>query len=140
MNARSKVSLMNSTECPCGSGKNFQGCCGQWLSGKQSAPTAEALMRSRYTAYVLKNVDYLVKTTLPASREPDLAESIRDWIGQVTWQKLHVLNTTGGGQSDTEGTVEFIAEFIGPNGTDRHHELSLFKKVRGAWFYAEALQ
>lgn len=97
-------------------------------------------MRSRYTAYVLKNVDYLVQTTLPASREPDLAESIQDWIGQVTWQKLHALQVEAGGRSDTEGTVEFIAEFIGPNGTDRHHERSLFKKVRGIWYYVEALQ
>jgi SEC-C motif-containing protein len=131
---------MKTIDCPCGSGKTLQLCCGQWLSGKQSAPTAEALMRSRYTAYVLKNVDYLVKTTLPASREPDLAESIRDWSGQVTWQKLHVLQVEAGGRSDTEGTVEFIAEFIGPNGTDRHHERSQFKKVRGVWFYAEAIQ
>jgi SEC-C motif-containing protein len=131
---------MKTIDCPCGSGKIFQGCCGQWLSEKQSVPTAEALMRSRYTAYVLKNVDYLVKTTLPASREPDLAESIRDWIGQVTWQKLHVLQVEAGGRSDTEGTVEFIAEFIGPHGADRHHERSLFKKVRGCWFYAETLQ
>ena len=119
---------MKPIDCPCGSGKSFEGCCEQWLSGKQSAPTAEALMRSRYTAYVLKNVDYLVETTLPASREPDLAESIRDWIGQVMWQKLHVLHVEAGGRSDTEGTVEFIAEFIGPNGTDRHHERSQFKK------------
>ncbi|MEI7851943.1 MAG: YchJ family protein [Kiritimatiellales bacterium] len=131
---------MKTIECPCGSGENFQGCCGPWLSGKKSAPTAEALMRSRYTAYVLKNVDYLVETTLPASREPDLAESIRDWIGQVTWQKLHVLQVEAGGQSDNEGTVEFIAEFIGPHGADRHHERSLFKKVRGVWFYAEVLR
>jgi SEC-C motif-containing protein len=131
---------MKTIECPCGSEKNFPGCCGQWLSGKQNAPTAEALMRSRYTAYVLKNVDYLVETTLLASREPNLAESIRDWIGQVTWQKLHVLQVEAGGRSDTDGTVEFIAEFIGPNGTDRHHERSLFKKVRGTWYYAAALQ
>ena len=131
---------MEIIDCPCGSGKIFQGCCGQWLSGKQSAPTAESLMRSRYTAYVLKNVDYLVNTTLPASREPDLADDIRSWMNQVTWQKLHVLNTTAGGRSDNEGTVEFIAEFIGPHGADRHHERSLFKKVRGVWFYAEALQ
>lgn len=130
---------MNPTECPCGSGKNFEGCCGQWLSGKKSAPTAEVLMRSRYTAYVLKDVDYLVQTTLPAAREPDLADDIRSWMNQVTWQKLHVLGTTSGGRSDNEGTVEFIAEFIGPHGADRHHERSLFKKVRGIWFYAAAL-
>lgn len=126
---------MKLIDCPCRSGKNFQGCCGPWLSGKQSAPTAEALMRSRYTAYVLKNVDYLVKTTLPASREPGLADDIRSWMNQVTWQKLHVLQVEAGGRSDNEGTVEFIAEFIGPHGADRHHELSLFKKVRDTWYY-----
>jgi SEC-C motif-containing protein len=131
---------MKPIDCPCGSGKNFQGCCGPWLSGNKSAPTAEALMRSRYTAYVLKDVDYLVKTTMPASREPGLADDIRSWMNQVTWQKLHVLNTTDGGRSDNEGTVEFIAEFIGPHGADRHHERSLFKKVRGIWFYAATIQ
>jgi SEC-C motif-containing protein len=140
MNARSKVSLMNSTECPCGSGKTFQGCCGLYIPGKQSAPTTEALMRSRYTAYVLKNVDYLVNTTLPASREPDLADDIRSWMNQVTWQKLHVLQVEAGGRSDMEGTVKFIAEFVGPHGDDRHHERSQFKKFRGTWYYVEALQ
>jgi SEC-C motif-containing protein len=126
---------MKIIDCPCGSGETLEFCCGQWLSGKQSAPTAEALMRSRYTAYVLKNVDYLVKTTLPASREPNLAESIREWISQVTWQKLHVLQVEAGGRSDNEGTVEFIAEFVGPHGADRHHERSQFKKVRDTWYY-----
>ena len=92
-------------------------------------------MRSRYTAYVLKNVDYLVKTTLPASREPDLANDIRNWMNQVQWQKLHVLSTEAGGRSDNEGIVEFIAEFIGPHGADRHHERSRFKKFHSAWYY-----
>lgn len=54
---------------------------------------------------------------------------------QVQWQRLHVLGTEAGDRSDTEGTVEFIAEFIGPNGTDRHHERSQFQKVHGTWFY-----
>ncbi|MBI9020088.1 MAG: zinc chelation protein SecC [Verrucomicrobia bacterium] len=131
---------MKLIECPCGSGETIQACCGKWIAGKKGAPTAEALMRSRYTAYVLEDVDYLVETTLPASRTRDLAESIRDWMSQVEWQKLHVLKVEAGGRSDTEGTIEFIAEFIGPEGTDRHHECSLFKKVRGVWFYAAALQ
>ena len=96
-------------------------------------------MSSRYTAYVLKDVDYLVKTTLPASREPGLADDIRSWMNEVTWQRLHVLGTTAGERSDPEGTVEFIAELFGPHGGSRHHERSLFKKVRGVWFYAAAL-
>ncbi|MFA7256160.1 MAG: YchJ family metal-binding protein [Kiritimatiellales bacterium] len=78
---------MNPIECPCGR-------------------TAEALMRSRYTAYVLKNVDYLVETTLPASREPGLADDIRNWMNQVTWQRLHVLGTTAGDLSVTFQTLE----------------------------------
>lgn len=93
-------------------------------------------MRSRYTAYVLKDIHYLVETTLPASRSKDLSQEIRRWMGQVEWQRLHILNVDGGGKSDTEGTVEFIAEFIGPNGTDRHHEISQFEKLRGTWYYA----
>jgi SEC-C motif-containing protein len=93
-------------------------------------------MRARYTACVLKDVDYLVKTTLPASREPDLADDIRSWMNQVTRQRLHVLGTTAGGRSDHEGTVEFIAEFIGPHGAERHHEHPRFKKIRNVWYYA----
>ena len=92
-------------------------------------------MRSRYTAYVLEDVDYLVETTLPASRTRDLANEIRSWMKQVQWQRLHILNKEAGDRTDSEGTVEFVAEFIGPNGADRHHEVSQFKKIRGTWFY-----
>ncbi|QHI70716.1 YchJ family protein [Tichowtungia aerotolerans] len=126
---------MKTMDCPCGSGKRIQECCGKWIAGRKKAPTAETLMRSRYTAYVLEDVDYLVETTLPASRDRTLADDIRHWMKQVQWQRLHVLGTEAGDRSDTEGTVEFIAEFIGPNGTDRHHERSQFKKVHGTWFY-----
>jgi SEC-C motif-containing protein len=118
----------------------LKACCGPWITGRQTAPTAEALMRSRYTAYVLKEVDYLVQTTLPASREPGMADDIRSWMNQVEWLRLHVLNAAAGGRSDTEGTVEFVAELIGPHGADRHHECSRFKKIRGAWFYAGEFQ
>jgi len=92
-------------------------------------------MRSRYTAYVLEDVDYLVNTTLPASRTPDLASSIRQWMKQVKWQRLHVLSTEAGARSDTTGTVTFVAEFIGPDGADQHQEQSHFQKVGGTWYY-----
>jgi SEC-C motif-containing protein len=126
---------MRTIDCPCGSGKQIQDCCGKWIVGKKKVPTAEALMRSRYTAYVLEDVNYLVETTLPASRNKNTAQEISSWMKQVQWQRLHVLNVEAGEKSDSEGTVEFIAEFIGPDGTDRHHEVSQFEKVRGTWFY-----
>ena len=97
-------------------------------------------MRSRYTAYVLQDVNYLVETTLPASRTPDLATSIRQWMKQVGWQRLHVLSTEAGTRSDSEGEVEFVAEFVGPNGAERHHERSRFQKIHGTWYYIDAGQ
>lgn len=95
-------------------------------------------MRSRYTAYVLEDVDYLVETTASESRTPDLAHEIRQWMNQVQWLRLHVINTAAGRSSDSEGTVEFIAEYLGPTGPDQHHEKSRFKKINGAWCYVDA--
>ena len=48
------------TPCPCGSGRAFGACCGPALSGERPAPTAEALMRSRYTAFTLRDTAYLL--------------------------------------------------------------------------------
>ncbi len=119
---------MNPDQCPCGSGQPLNDCCGALLSGARKAETAEQLMRSRYSAYVLKNVDYLVATTWPASRTPDLADSIRSWMAQVEWQRLHVLDAG-------KDRVEFIAEYIAAGKPGTHHERSTFKKEKGAWFY-----
>lgn len=85
-------------------------------------------MRSRYTAYVLQDVDYLVRTTWPASRTPDLADSIRSWMSRVEWVQLHVL-------SAGENTVEFVAEYLSGGKPDMLHEHSLFRKEKGEWFY-----
>ena len=85
-------------------------------------------MRSRYTAYVVKNVDYLVRTTHSSAREEDLAESIRAWMRKVEWIKLHVIAAEG-------DRVEFIAEYLTATTPGRHHECAVFKKSDGEWFY-----
>ena len=85
-------------------------------------------MRSRYTAYVAKKVDYLVRTTHPSVRTDDLEQSIRTGMRQVEWLKLHVVATE-------ENRVEFIAEYITSTAPGRHHECSVFEKVAGEWFY-----
>jgi len=92
-------------------------------------------MRSRYTAYVTKKVDYLISTTYPSAREEDLAESIRRWMRKVEWLKLHVVAVDAGDSSDDAGRVEFIAEYVSDQGPGRHHECSVFKKRKGEWFY-----
>ncbi len=98
------------------------------VDGRRKAPTPEALMRSRYTAYVVKNVDYLVRTTHPSARSDGLAKSIRKWMRQVEWLKLHVIAAEG-------DRVEFMAEYLSATAPGRHHECSVFEKVDGEWFY-----
>jgi SEC-C motif-containing protein len=123
-------------KCPCGSGALFTECCSGIVDGRRKAQTAEQLMRSRYTAYVMKNVDHLVRTTHPDEREADLADAIRRWMRQVEWIKLHVVATEAGSATEQAGRVEFIAEYVSGAGPGRHHECSVFKKHKGDWFYA----
>lgn len=119
---------MSQEPCPCGRGATFTECCARFHSNREKAPTAELLMRSRYSAYVKEDVDYLVRTTWPKSRSKELASSIRQWMDQVQWLGLHVLN------SNTD-RVEFIAEYIADGKPARLHERSVFKKQKGEWFY-----
>ena len=122
-------------KCPCGSGSSADECCGGMIAGRCTARTAEELMRSRYTAYVMKDVGYLVRTTHPSARSDDLADSIRIWMRKVEWLKLHVVTTEGGSEADETGRVEFMAEYLTDTAPGRHHECSVFKKVDGEWYY-----
>jgi len=115
-------------KCPCGSGAAYNECCGAIISGSRKAQTPEELMRSRYTAYVVKNVDYLVQTTHPTLRTDDLEKSIRKWMRQVEWLKLHIIAAEG-------DRVEFMAEYLSATAPGRHHECSVFKKLNDEWFY-----
>ena len=61
--------------CPCGTGSNFSACCGRLLSGQVQARTAEELMRSRYSAYALGDLDYVFRTWHPKTRPPDVSSA-----------------------------------------------------------------
>ena len=128
------------TSCPCGSGKDYEACCGPVIAGAP-APTAEALMRSRYTAYERGAVDHILATYTPkAARDVDRA-STEKWSRESTWLGLTVGATEQGGPADEEGMVEFIARFReGADGPEQtHHERARF--VRDShdrrWLYAE---
>lgn len=123
--------------CLCGSGENYTACCGKYIKGAIPAPTAEALMRSRYTAYALKKVDYLLETTHPDFRTEELAEAIASWARKTDWIKLHIIATDAGQENDTEGRVEFVAEYMTDSTIGRHHECSLFQKKNGIWLYVD---
>ena len=117
--------------CHCGSGQLFESCCLLYLNGSLKAPTAEALMRSRYTAYVVQNADYLIETTHSSTRKLFSKEDILNWSQQNKWLQLEVLATT-------ENTVTFNAHFLDNNRIKQiHFEHSLFKKENGGWYYVE---
>ena len=115
--------------CPCGSQKSYGQCCAPLHAREYTAATAEALMRSRYSAYVLKNTDYLAATWHPSTR-PTVLDLASDG---TAWQRLAILATQHGGADDDTGTVEFAAFFSG----GQLHERSRFVKQEGRWFYLD---
>lgn len=125
------------TQCPCGSGKPFAFCCEPAISGRKPAATAEALMRSRYTAFALGAVDYLIATTDPSRRSPQDAELLAEQTQITTWTGLSILATEGGQKDDETGIVEFKAAFESPEGNATLHERSRFRREAGQWVYLD---
>lgn len=122
--------------CPCQSGKPYQTCCFPYHQNFQ-APTAEALMRSRYSAFVLGLVDYLVETTHPKSRTQNLKEEIAFTCKALVWTKLEILSLCQGGEKDKVGKVLFRAFFMEKDKKGIHEEHSRFKKFGKVWMYLE---
>lgn len=120
--------------CPCGSGATYALCCGPLLDGAP-APTAEALMRSRYTAYALRNEDHLFRTWHPRTRPaPPLASAGTLWLG------LEIQDAVAGGEDDDVGEVAFVARYRKPDGTiGELRERSRFVRRAGRWVYIDAL-
>ena len=120
--------------CPCDSRKTFAQCCEPFLAGKEIPKTAEILMRSRYSAYVLKDHAYLLRTWHDSSR-PD--ENTLDMPDDFAWTGLEVLSTEGGGEDDVSGTVEFVAHYRTPKITNKPHEKSRFVREDNQWYYVD---
>ncbi|MFC0007719.1 YchJ family protein [Micromonospora siamensis] len=120
--------------CPCGSGRPYARCCGPLHRGESDAPTAEALMRSRFSAFAVGDADYLLRswhsTTRPARLRLD-----RD----QRWVRLEVRDTHGGGLFDAEGTVGFRAHYREAGRPGTLEERSRFVREDGRWVYLDAL-
>lgn len=121
-----------SERCPCGSNRKFLDCCARYLEGNEPAPTAEALMRSRYAAYTLLREDYLLSTWHPSTRPTSLglADDVpAKWIGLEV--KRHE-------QQDTDhAIVEFVARYKVNGRAHRLHEVSRFVREDGRWLYVD---
>jgi SEC-C motif-containing protein len=123
--------------CPCGSGRSYADCCEPYILGTLKAPTAEALMRSRYSAYAEHAIDHIVQTCVKDGSHDIDVEQTRSWSQKSQWLGLKILSVSQGGPGDTEGTVEFEATYIMDGLKDRHHERAHFKKTDGAWLYTD---
>jgi len=139
-----------SEKCPCGSRKPFAVCCDPYLQGRKAAPTAEALMRSRYTAFCKGQADYLIATHHPSTQQPDDREALEKTIRNTAWKNLMVLNHQKGKSHDKTGAVEFVAacqsrKLLASSSTQlanaetlmQLHERSRFVKENGQWLYTE---
>ncbi|PID78724.1 hypothetical protein CSB20_13710 [bacterium DOLZORAL124_64_63] len=123
--------------CPCGSETAFAQCCRPIIKGERLAATPEELMRARYTAYTQVEMDFLFETLHPEHRDESDREGSRDWAEKSEWNGLTILETTGGGEGDERGTVEFIAMYTYGGDEARYHEVATFDKVDGAWYFTE---
>lgn len=122
----------NSTRCPCGGTRKFAECCEPYLNGHEAAPSAEALMRSRYTAYTQLDESYLLATWHAATRPAALGlsqEALTHWLG---------LEVKRSEQADADhALVEFVARYKVHGRAHRLHEVSRFVRVAGRWFYVD---
>jgi len=118
--------------CPCGSDKQYADCCGRYIEGNETPATAEALMRSRYSAYTLLREDYVLSTWHASTRPQQLGlsdEAHEKWLG---------LQVRRHEQQDAEhAVVEFVARYKIGGRAHRLHEVSRFVREDGRWFYVD---
>ncbi|MDQ1030567.1 SEC-C motif-containing protein [Streptomyces umbrinus] len=114
--------------CPCGLAETYEKCCGRFHRGRATAPTAEALMRSRYCAFVKRDEAYLLRTWHPRTRPTRV-----DFDPGMRWTGLEILTTSEGTAFHTTGTVTFRASYTGGS----LHERSRFERMDGSWVYVD---
>lgn len=125
-----------SETCPCGSGSQYSLCCQPWLSGNALSATPEALMRSRYTAYVRQDADYLVASWHPSCQSERFRSSLEQSFSTTTWSGLHIIAAEPG-KNDAEGYATFFARYSENQREHFIHERSRFLRVDQRWYYID---
>lgn len=125
-------------KCPCGSQLDYQHCCGQYIDGDKLPATAEALMRSRFTAYAQANIEYIDKTMQGPATNNFNPVSAKEWAETCQWQRLQVLKSQA--ISANQAYVEFIAHYTSAGRQQYLHEVSEFRRIQGRWYYVDGEQ
>ena len=122
--------------CPCASGQLLSECCERLHAGAP-APSAEALMRSRYSAYVLGRIDYLIATTLPVQQSGIDRSAIEEWSLQSKWLGLTILGSEPATDPFGHARVTFSARWEDAEGLHEHQECSVFVQRNGRWLFID---
>jgi len=125
---------MATMRCPCLSGNGYDECCGVYHHGEAKAPTAERLMRSRYSAFAVGDARYLLASWHPRTRPVTL-----ELDPEQRWTRLDIVRTQRGGMLDTEGIVEFVAYSRVGGERREQREVSRFVRQDAAWYYLDAI-
>lgn len=134
-----RTDTFKTMNCHCGRPKSYENCCGKLHRGEESAQSAEDLMRSRYSAFVVADVDYLMRTHHSLKRSLIDKDDIRTWTKSVKWLGLEIINKSYGEPNDVFGTVEFKAHFKEGLFRNKIHENSKFVKEKGKWVYLDSV-
>lgn len=122
--------------CPCCSGKQYSVCCQPYLDQAAFPALPEALMRSRYTAYVRHDADYLIKTWHPACEPWRFKPGLEESFAATQWRSLHIIEAETPGDS-AEGFVMFFARFTENQRESFIHERSRFLREDQRWYYID---
>lgn len=123
--------------CPCGSGVALETCCGPIIAGEKPASTPEAMMRARYTAYTQQAIDFLFTSLHPDSPGEADRRSTEAWAKYAKWHGLEIIGSSGGGEGEDEGIVEFVAKYSIKDTPQRHHERAVFRRHGKKWLYLD---
>ena len=126
---------MKNLACPCGQG-DYQHCCQPLHVGQAHAETASQLMRSRYSAFALQQIDYIVQTTALGQQASLDVDAISDWSKSNQWLKLEVLNSNEK-LDKNHAQVEFKAHYHDGKQTQIHHETSHFVQHQARWYFLD---
>lgn len=124
--------IADEVRCPCGSGETYGACCAPVHRGERVAPTAVQLMRSRYSAFAVRDAAYLAETWHRSTRPDEIVPA-----DDVRWLSLDVLDAVAGGPFDSRGEVEFRAIYRDADGRGEVHERSRFVRESGRWSYVD---
>jgi SEC-C motif-containing protein len=124
-----------SKNCFCGNSLEYNNCCGAIHAGIRKVNTAVELMRSRYSAFVLADIDYILKTYASEKCPADQKEEILQWAKSVEWLGLEIISSEKGSENDSIGWVEFQASFKEDGQKQIMHERSFFQRENEAWVY-----